>query len=72
MRDRLGLAVSIAVFAALASPLALAQPPGKGHDKKTAGEKVREVLPEGEMVFSVHQDHDGETRGRRQESIASS
>jgi hypothetical protein len=36
----------------LCSGLALAQQPGKGNLKKTAGEKVREVLPEGEMVFT--------------------
>lgn len=46
-----GLAVMLLVFG---SGFARAQQPGKGH-QKTAGEKVREALPEGELVFTQHE-----------------
>jgi len=46
-----GLAVMLLVFG---SGFARAQQPGKGH-QKSAGEKVREALPEGELVFSQHE-----------------
>ncbi len=41
----------ILVFAASAA----AQPPGKGNERRTPGDKVREVLPESEAVFSEHE-----------------
>ena len=52
MRSRSSVAAGLAAIAALGGALALAQQPGKGNQKKTAGEKVREVLPESEAVFT--------------------
>jgi len=44
--------VGLPILLVLSSVLALAQQPGKGNQKKTPGEKVRELLPEGEIVFT--------------------
>ncbi len=53
MRTRWGMAAGLAALVALGGGAsALAQQPGKGNQKKTAGEKVREVLPESQAVFT--------------------
>ena len=55
MKFRSSRTVSLLLLLALGGGLALAQQPGKGHQKKTAGDKVREALPEGDLVFSEHE-----------------
>ncbi len=52
MRVLLRLAASLPLLLALSYASARPQQAGKGNHKKTAGEKVREVLPEGEPVFT--------------------
>ena len=52
MKIRLGLAASLATLLTLGGAVALAQKSGKSLEKKTAGQKVREVLPEAEVVFT--------------------
>jgi len=52
MRTRWGLAAGLAALVALGGASALAQQPGKGNQKRTDGDKVREVLPESEAVFT--------------------
>jgi hypothetical protein len=58
MRLRFVSAVTLAIILGLSSPWVFAQGKGKGKEKakekKTAGEKIRTVLPEGEMVFTEH------------------
>ncbi len=51
MKFRWGMVAGLATSLALSGGWALAQHPGKGHDK-TAGEKVRQALPPAEMVFT--------------------
>ena len=55
MRIRWRTLAGLPILLVFGSALALAQPPGKGNQKKTAGEKVREVLPEGEVVFTARE-----------------
>ena len=52
MAKRQTVVAGLLMLMALGGASALAQQPGKGHQKKTAGDKVREVLPAGEMVFT--------------------
>ena len=52
MKTRWGMAAGLAALVALGGASARAQQPGKGNQKRTAGDKVREVLPESEAVFT--------------------
>ena len=52
MKMRLAMASGLATFVALGGILALARPQGKGNQNKTAGDKVREVFPPSEVVFT--------------------
>lgn len=54
MKRQFSLAFVLVAILLLGNAAARAQQPGKGHNK-TAGDKVREVLPEGEIVFSEHE-----------------
>jgi len=52
MKTKWGMAAGLAALVALGGASALAQQPGKGNQKRTDGDKVREVLPESEAVFT--------------------
>jgi hypothetical protein len=52
MRSRVFIVLGLTILLGLTSPAALAQKKGKGGGKKSAGEKVREFLPEAEIVFA--------------------
>src|SRR5713101_1952578 len=52
MKTKWGMAAGLAALVALGGASALAQQPGKGKQNRTAGDKVREVLPESEAVFT--------------------
>ncbi len=52
MKTNWGMAAGLAALVALGGASALAQQPGKGKQNRTAGDKVREVLPESEAVFT--------------------
>ncbi len=54
MKIRASRAVGLAMLLVFGSGFARAQQPGKGH-QRSAGEKVRDVLPEGELVFTQHE-----------------
>jgi len=53
MRNRFAVVGLLAAGLAFASAQAVAQKPNK--ESKTAGEKVRDVLPEAERVFTTHE-----------------
>ncbi len=55
MKIRSSCAVGLLMLVALGGAWTLAQAQGKGQEKKTAGDKVREALPEGELVFTQHE-----------------
>ena len=50
MKTRLTLGLFIAVILVVSAPLALSQ--GRGKEKRTTGERVRDVLPEAQVVFT--------------------
>lgn len=52
MKSRLVIAACLAMSLALSGGLALAQKGGQEAKKKTVGEKIREVLPPADMVFT--------------------
>ncbi len=55
MKIRASCALGLLMFLTLSGAASLAQAQGKGQEKKTAGEKVREALPEGDLVFTQHE-----------------
>ena len=50
MKTRLRLGLFIAVILIVSAPLVLSQ--GRGKEKQTTGERVRDVLPEAQVVFT--------------------
>jgi hypothetical protein len=52
MRTGFGVIASLALLLALSSGSALAKNAGKGSEKKTVGDKVRDVLPPSEAIFT--------------------
>ncbi len=54
MKIRASCAVPLLMLLVLSGAASLAQAQGKGQ-QKTAGDKVREALPEGELVFTQHE-----------------
>ena len=50
MKTRLTLGLFIAVILIVSAPLALSQ--GRGKEQRTTGERVRDVLPESQVVFT--------------------
>lgn len=55
MKLRLYVAAAIAAFCLLTVPWGLAQRPDNPGHKRTAGDKVREVLPRAEIIFTEHE-----------------
>ncbi len=55
MKIRASCALGLLMLLTLSGAASLAHAQGKGQEKKTAGEKVREALPEGDLVFTQHE-----------------